>query len=338
MTKQETPRSDTVMLKRSTPFALYGVMMIAAGIAAFLFGALLGVVRLIVGNPAWLLNVNEAIVWYSAAPVVLGIVCVAKDVLFVVGAKRARKKVRFDELASDQVTAVLTAYNDELSIYQAVRDFSASPHVKRVVVVSNNSVDNTEAEAARAGAIVFNEVKPGYGACVLRALSEGCRFDDTELVLLCEGDMTFRAADIPKFLAYAPHADIVNGTRIVEQLQESSTQISTFIHYGNFAVAKLLEMKYLGESTLSDVGTTYKLCRKGPLLELLPHLDSDVNLEFNPHLLEQAIRRGLAVVECPITFHPRVGTSKGGNVSNHVATKVGLRMIAGIALGWDRIK
>ncbi len=80
------------------------------------------------------------------------------------------------------------------------------------------------------------------------------------------------------------------------------------------------------------------MCRKGPLLDLLPHLDSDVNLEFNPHLLEQAIRRGLAVVECPITFHPRVGTSKGGNVSNPVAMKVGLRMIAGIVLGWDRIK
>ena len=79
-----------------------------------------------------------------------------------------------------------------------------------MVVVSNNSTDNTEAEAARAGAIVFNETKQGYGACVVRALGEGCRFDDTDLVLLCEGDMTFRAADIPKFLAYAPHADIVN--------------------------------------------------------------------------------------------------------------------------------
>ena len=33
--------------------------------------------------------------------------------------------------------------------------------------------------------------------------------------------MTYRAYDIDKFLAYAPHADIVNGTRIVEQLRPS---------------------------------------------------------------------------------------------------------------------
>lgn len=36
--------------------------------------------------------------------------------------------------------------------------------------------------------------------------------------------------------------------------------------------------------------------------------------------INQAIVRyratGLTVVECPVTFHPRVGASKGGNVNN----------------------
>lgn len=324
--------------RRATYFALFGTLLISLGVTAFVLGALLGVLRIAVGDPGWLLRFNEFIVWYSALPVVAGILSIAYDILFTVRIKRTAKKVRFDEIASTDVTVVLTAYNDELSIYHAVKDFAASPYVKRVVVISNNSSDRTMDEASRAGAIVFDETKQGYGACVYRALMEGCRFEDTELVLLCEGDMTFRASDIPKFLAYAPHADIVNGTRIVEQLQEASTQISTFIHYGNLAVGKLLEMKYLGEATLSDVGTTYKLCRKDALTRLMPHLDTDVNLEFNPHLLEQAIRQGLSVVECPITFHPRVGVSKGGNISNKVAVRVGLRMIFGIVLGWKRIK
>jgi hypothetical protein len=39
-------------------------------------------------------------------------------------------------------------------------------------------------------------------------------------------------------------------------------------------------------------------------------------------------------VECPITFHARVGESKGGNVNNWRALQVGLRMIAGVVLGW----
>jgi hypothetical protein len=52
-----------------------------------------------------------------------------------------------------------------------------------------------------------------------------------ELIVLCEGDRTFRAYDFDKFLAYARHADIVNGTRTVERLRARATQLSTFIYY-----------------------------------------------------------------------------------------------------------
>ena len=84
--------------------------------------------------------------------------------------------------------------------------------------------------------------------------------------------MTFRASDIDKLLAYADHAHIVNGTRIVEQLRDYSTQLSTFMYYGNFFVGKLLEAKHLGRGTFTDVGTTYKLIRRDSLLRLMPAL------------------------------------------------------------------
>ena len=45
----------------------------------------------------------------------------------------------------------------------------------------------------------------------------------SELIVLCEGDRTFRAYDLDKLLAYAPHADIVNGTRTVERLRARVT-------------------------------------------------------------------------------------------------------------------
>jgi len=37
------------------------------------------------------------------------------------------------------------------------------------------------------------------------------------------------------------------------------------MYYGNLFVGKLLEAKHLGRSTITDVGTTYKLCRKSAL-------------------------------------------------------------------------
>jgi glycosyltransferase involved in cell wall biosynthesis len=232
------------------------------------------------------------------------------------------------------MTVALTAYNDEESIALAVKNFLDQPLVSRVIVVSNNSTDRTFERANSAGAIVHNETKQGYGACVYRCLKEALQYKDTQLIVLCEGDMTFRADDLDKFLAYIRHAEIVNGTRIVEQLREYRTQLSTFMYYGNFFVGKLLEVKHLGCGTFTDVGTTYKIIRRDCLAKLLPRLDHRINLEFNAHFLDRALESGYMVLECPITFHNRIGESKGGNVNNLRALKVGVRMILGLSFGW----
>ncbi len=110
------------------------------------------------------------------------------------------------------------------------------------------------------------------------------------------------------------------------------------MYYGNLFMGKLLEAKHVGRSTITDVGTTYKLCRRDALLRLLPKLNPRVNLEFNAHFLDVALEDGCDVVECPITFHPRVGVSKGGNVNNRRALGVGLRMMAGIVCGWRLVE
>jgi len=256
------------------------------------------------------------------------------NLVFLQPKRKLLKTVHYEPITNPELTVVLTAYNDELSIQDAVLDFKNHPNVKRVIVVSNNSKDRTIQFAEEAGAIAFNEEKQGYGACVHRALTEGAKFEDTELTLLCEGDMTFKAYDIDKFLAYLPHADIVSGTRIVDQLRNKETQLTNFMFYGNFFVGKLLELKHISVGTFTDVGTTYKLCRNEVLRELLPKLDNSVNLEFNPYFLDKALTSKYLVVECPVTFHPRVGVSKGGNINNYVAFKLGMRMIWGILWKW----
>jgi hypothetical protein len=76
--------------------------------------------------------------------------------------------------------------------------------------------------------------------------------------------------------------------------------------------------------------------RRSSLERLMPLLNPAVNLEFNAHFLDTALASGERVVECPITFHARVGVSKGGNVNNKRALLVGLRMIGGLCFGWRR--
>jgi glycosyltransferase involved in cell wall biosynthesis len=305
------------------------------GIGMYFGAILLSIVRLILLQPHMFVGSIAKLMWASGFPTTLGIALIFIDlaVYFPRGRKGARRVAREIQV-EPLITVALTAYNDDLSIAAAVQDFLSHPRVKRVIVVSNNSQDRTIERAREAGAITVNEEQQGYGRCVYRCLLEAARWEDAELVALCEGDMTFRAADLDKFLTYIPHSEIVNGTRIVEQLRDYDTQLTTFMYYGNFFAGKLLEAKHLGRGTFTDVGTTYKVIRRESIPAILQILRPSVNLEFNAHFLDTVLRYGFSVVECPVTFHPRVGVSKGGNVNNLRAMKVGLRMIWGLTFGW----
>lgn len=336
MSKDELVKNRAAARTHHKPFLLYGVLAFCLGLVMYLTGILLVFPRYLLNMHTLLDPVAHALVWYSGVPILAGIMLALFDLLFLLQHKKPDRLVRYEPVKRRRVTVALTAYNDEQSIAGAVEDFLLHPLVERVIVVSNSSTDRTFEFAEAAGAITFNEPRQGYGRCVHRCLSEGAKFTDTEFVVLCEGDSTFRAYDIEKMLAYAPHADIVNGTRTVEPLRQYLTQLSTFMYYGNLFVGKLLEAKHLGLSTITDVGTTYKLCRRTALVDLLDQLNPAVNLEFNAHLLDTALGQGLVLLECPITFHPRIGLSKGGNVNNWRGLAVGSRMIMGLLFDWKR--
>lgn len=336
-------QAEVAARHKEIPLFLFGALLIGLGLSIYFSGIVLSIIRLAVNfreplrEPfrSW----NEAVVWYSGVPSTLGVILVAADLAFLLPGKRRRSRLEALPPVTDrQVVAVLTAYNDEKSIAGAVQDFRNHPAVRRLIVVDNNSQDNTADVARRAGAQVVTETQPGYGRCVYRCFQEALAEEDSELIVLCEGDLTFRAADLEKLLAYIDHAAIVNGTRIVEQLRDYSTQLSTFMYYGNFFVGKLLELKHLGRGTFTDVGTTYKVMRRSSLKRLMPLLNPVINLEFNAHFLDTALASGEKVVECPITFHPRVGVSKGGNTNNRRALLVGLRMINGLCFGWPKAR
>jgi hypothetical protein len=334
---QSEAGSVAAVRTREVPLLFFGTLLVLLGLAMYLAGILFSVVRLLLALHEPFRTWNEAVIWYSGTPVTAGLLLGALDLAFLFPSKRrlSRRQV-LEPVPSRKVVVALTAYNDEKSIGEAVADFQMHPLVSRVIVVDNNSRDQTSEVARRAGASVVLETKPGYGRCVYRCFEEALAQSDEELIVLCEGDMTFRAKDLEKLLAYIDDADVVNGTRIVEQLRAYSTQLSTFMYYGNFFVGKLLECKHLGRGTFTDVGTTYKLLRRASLQRLMPVLNPEINLSFNAHFLDTALVTGERMVECPITFHPRVGVSKGGNVNNLRALSVGLQMLRGLCFGWPR--
>ena len=138
--------------------ALYGFIFAILGVFTYLVGVLIAIPRRLLGAGDLILQVNEALVWYSGIPVLIGLALILIDIFVLYPKKRINSYVVNDPIKNNFVTVVLTAYNDEASIKAAVQDFISHPLVKRVIVISNNSSDNTLLWAEEAGAIAYNKV------------------------------------------------------------------------------------------------------------------------------------------------------------------------------------
>jgi glycosyltransferase involved in cell wall biosynthesis len=223
-----------------------------------------------------------------------------------------------------RVTVVLPAYNEEAGIAAAVADFASCPAVDEVIVVDNNSKDETAALASRAGATVVCETNQGYGHALRRGMVEA----SGDYVILAEPDGTFVARDVQKLLPYADEFDLVLGTRTTRELIWQEANMGWFLRVGNVVVAKLLQVLFGGPS-LSDCGCTMRLIRREALDRLRPRFTVGSS-HFLPEMVILALLDGQRAIEVPINYRGRLGESKITG-SWRTAVRVGLRMIRLIA-------
>ena len=219
------------------------------------------------------------------------------------------------------VSVVLGTYAEKDSIRGVIDDFFATGVVDDVVVVNNNAEPGTKEEVEQTPARQVFESKQGYGHAYRRGLAEATG----DLLILCEPDGTFLARDALKLLAFAEDCDAVFGTRTTRELIWDGANMGTFLKWGNWAVAKLVEVLF-NTSHLSDVGCTYRLLTRETLEKIQPKF-SVGGSHFGPELMLLVIASGARVVEVPVNYLPRVGESSvtGDPVK---AVKLGLQMIA----------
>lgn len=230
-----------------------------------------------------------------------------------------------------KMVVAITAYNEGQAIARVVEDFRAQKDVVQVIVIDNNSGDDTAVLAAGAGAKVVRESQQGYGYACTRGLREALRVPEAEVIVLTEGDGTFAASDLAKFQAYIGQADMVVGTRVVPGLVEDGSQMDHFFIWGNIFASALMRMKFwnlqfLGATSLSDLGCTFRVVRREGLERIIGDMDVGGN-HFSPHMIMAAMERGLSVIEIPVTFRRRIGESKGASQSIWKGLQVGLAMI-----------
>ncbi|KRB80304.1 glycosyl transferase [Nocardioides sp. Root190] len=218
------------------------------------------------------------------------------------------------------LSVVLPTYNEKDSIADIAARFEALEIVDEVIVVNNNAAEGTSQEVARTGAREVVETTQGYGAAIKRGLREA----DTDLVAICEPDGTFNPEDLRKLLAFMPECDYVVGSRTVSNFIWHGANMGPFLQWGNWAVAKLIEVLY-NTSYLSDVGCTFRVMTREQASMVLSRSRLDGSAYGLEMLLIAVIMR-TKLVQVPVNYHPRVGVSSvTGDLGKTI--KLGLEMI-----------
>jgi len=219
------------------------------------------------------------------------------------------------------VSVVLPAYNEEKYIRPAVEDFFLEGVVDEVIVVENNSRDRTAAEANATRARVVRERAQGYG----HALRRGLREATGDLVVMAEPDGTFVGRDVMKLLAYADDFEMVCGTRTTRELIWQQANMGRFLRWGNWIVAKLLQVLFDAPS-LTDCGCTLRLTHKAALTRIQDDFTVGGS-HFLPDMVIVALKHRVRLIEVPVNYRGRIGESKITGTLNGTL-RTGFRMIA----------
>ena len=204
----------------------------------------------------------------------------------------------------NNIDLILPAYNEENSIKKCINDFYSLKIFKRIIVIDNNSTDNTKIEIKKTKAIYIQEKQQGYGASLIRGFKES----KSDYIITCEPDLTFSHKDVFKFLIYLDDFDCVFGTRTSKSMIGLGAKMSTYLRYGNIIVAKFLEYLFGGPS-LTDVGCSYKAFKRKSIDEIKDSL-SVKSSHFQPELMIKLIEKKNKIIEIPVFYLKRYGYSK----------------------------
>ncbi|MGB3564402.1 MAG: glycosyltransferase family 2 protein [Thermoanaerobaculia bacterium] len=204
---------------------------------------------------------------------------------------------------SDSIDVVIPAFNEEASLPLVLTDIPRPP-VKRIVVVDNNSTDDTAGVANTGGATVVLERRPGYGSACLSGLDHLRHHDPPGIVVFLDADYSDHPDELPQVVApiLDGRADLVIGSRALGAHEPGA--LPPQARAGNLLACLLIRLLYGHRYT--DLGPFRAV--RWQALEKLEMSDPDFG--WTAEMQVKALRQGLRVVEVPVSYRRRIGVSK----------------------------
>ncbi len=207
-----------------------------------------------------------------------------------------------------RVAVLLPCLDEEAALPHVLAEIPADC---RVVLCDNGSTDRSVEIARAAGAEIARQPRRGYGGAVLAGMRL-LAADPPDVVVVLDADHSTDLADLPALLAPIRDgtADMVLGERLTRGDRGSLTVQQ---RVGNRLATALIRARtgvgYRDMGPFRAIGWTALVS-----LEM-----EDPTWGWNVEMQMKAARRGLRVVEVPVVWRARVGTSKiSGTVSGVV--------------------
>ncbi len=191
---------------------------------------------------------------------------------------------------------------DEPAIQDVLDDvFDALREQNVEVIVVDKSQDETAERAAERGARVIHQEGTGYGDAYITGFKHIS--EDTDVVAILDGDMTYDPHDFPSLLAALDDgADLVIGNRFQMMDDEAMSKRNAL---GNRMLTALLRSLY--HVPIHDSQSGMRAIKLSALRRLT--LQS-AHMPFASEMIIEAQKAGLNIVEAPIKYRKRVGHAK----------------------------
>ncbi|RCS27950.1 glycosyltransferase family 2 protein [Polaribacter sp. WD7] len=219
------------------------------------------------------------------------------------------------------IKVIIPAYNEQESIGNVIADIPKN--VNEVIVVSNNSTDFTEKNAANAGATVLSENRKGYGYACLKGMNYIAKQKiKPDIIVFLDGDYSDYPEQLTEIVAPIIENDIdfVIGAR-VKQYREAGAMTPQQV-FGNWLATFLMNVFFGAKFT--DLGP-FRAIKYHKLLELQME---DKTYGWTVEMQLKALKQKLSYTEVPMKYRNRIGVSKvSGTVKGTIFAGVKI-------LGW----
>jgi len=219
------------------------------------------------------------------------------------------------------IKVIIPAYNEADSIAHVVNELPKS--VSEVIVVNNNSSDNTVKNAETAGATVITELRKGYGYACLKGLEYiASKSKQPDIIVFIDGDYSDYPEELDNVVAPILEDDIdfVVGARR-KNLREEGSMTPQQV-FGNWLATFLMRLFFGAKFT--DLGP-FRAIKYDKLKELNME---DKTYGWTVEMQLKILKKKMTYTEVPVRYKRRIGISK---VSGTVKGSI----FAGIKiLGW----